>query len=112
MNELGDIEREEHIKVAQYAEKTADIIIFVGPNSKIMQEATSDQSRSLTFDNWSVLENKIADLLQENDLVLFKASQNKNYFEEVVKIILDPSIDPKNVLVRQGKEWAKKKNYY
>jgi hypothetical protein len=45
----------------------------------------------------------------KGDTVLVKGSQNNVFSEEVSRIILDKSIRPQDVLVRQSSFWRRKK---
>jgi hypothetical protein len=42
-------------------------------------------------------------------LVLVKGSQNGVFTEEVVRILLDPSLNARDYVVRQSKTWQRKK---
>ncbi|MFA4996134.1 MAG: UDP-N-acetylmuramoyl-tripeptide--D-alanyl-D-alanine ligase [Patescibacteria group bacterium] len=107
MNELGANEKLLHQKIAEYSKDKFDQVIFVGVNSSIMQEKCD--RNSLSFKTRKELINNLDKILKPNDLVLIKASQNKNYLEEVVKKIMkNPSL-AKEQLVRQSKEWINRK---
>lgn len=108
MNELGESEKEQHIAMATYAKGKCDQAIFVGPNADNM--AKEFGPGAVAFQNRQELAGKLPILIRPKDLVLIKASQNKNYFEEITKILMkDPSLAPK-LLVRQSKFWLKKKS--
>lgn len=110
MNELGSYEKEGHELVGKCAKGKADILIFVGQNAEVMAEAAGKTKDVLTFKNRQTLEKKIIDMVQPNDLILVKASQNRNYFEEIVKILLSDEQKADKILVRQETHWKKKKN--
>ena len=40
---------------------------------------------------------------------MVKGSQNGIFTEEAARILLDPSLNPKDVLVRQSQDWKRKK---
>ncbi len=109
MNELGDLDLEEHLNISKYISKDIDVVIFAGPNATAMEKECC-ASKVFSFRNRLEMQKELKNIINENDLVLVKASQNKNYFEEVVKKLLHDKIDPKKVLVRQGREWRNKKN--
>lgn len=111
MNELGEESDRIHTSTAQeiVGLKGIDLIYFVGPNAQKMKSATKHNDRVKQFSNRQEVEADANKLFSSNDLILIKASQNNNYFEELVKAMLDPSLDAKAVLVRQSKEWLKKK---
>lgn len=109
MNELGAIERDEHHKVGEYAKGKCDIAIFVGPNANEMAAGYKDGKSCYQFPNRIELITSINKLLKPNDLVLVKASQNRNFFEEVIKAIMKYPSEASKQLVRQSGFWQKKK---
>jgi len=110
MNELGEMEKEAHLEVADYAIGKCDLAIFAGPNAEAMARKFGSQGKA--FSNRSELIQNIDSILKRGDLVLIKASQNKNFFEEITKYLLADQKEAKNVLVRQDKFWDRKKNSY
>lgn len=110
MNELGPDSEQIHRNTAVEIAKMNNIemIIFVGPNAETMKSEANDE-RVKSFSDRRQLEAVVDTMLMRDDLVLIKASQNNNYFEELVKILLAKEIDYNKVLVRQGKEWLNKK---
>lgn len=109
MNELGKFEKPLHEEIGAYAKGKVDLAVFVGENADIMAKGYG-AGKFLKFSNRDELVDRLSQIIKSNDIVLIKASQNNNYFEEVVKTMLDGSIDPDKVLVRQEKFWMKKKN--
>lgn len=109
MNELGNYEKEGHELAGKCAKGKVDLAIFVGPNASIMADAYGNREKVLTFKNRQSLEKKLDELIKPNDLVLVKASQNANYFEEIVKLLLSDKEEHYKVLVRQERHWKKKK---
>jgi len=107
MNELGDYEKEGHKLVGECAKGKADLTIFIGPNAEIMAEACGKSNKVTTFKNRQSLEKKLDKIIEPNDLVLVKASQNANYFEEIVKLLLPKEAEHHKMLVRQEKHWRK-----
>jgi UDP-N-acetylmuramoyl-tripeptide--D-alanyl-D-alanine ligase len=112
MNELGSIEKDVHREVAKYALAKVDFAIFVGQNAKSMFEEFGDSDHSAAFDSRIEAEHAMKKLLREGDLVLVKASQNGNYFEEIVKKLMKNPEESDKVLVRQSRYWLKKKNIH
>jgi len=107
MNELGADEKKFHQQIAEYSKNKFEQVVFIGINSSIMQKECDHNS--LCFKTRKELIDNLDRILKSNDLVLVKASQNKNYLEEVVKEIMkDPSL-AREQLVRQSKEWMSKK---
>jgi UDP-N-acetylmuramyl pentapeptide synthase len=109
MNELGNYEKEGHELVGKCAKGKTDLAIFVGHNADNMAKAFGKSDKVVTFKNRQSLEKKLNQIIEPNDLVLVKASQNANYFEEIVKLLLPDSAECHEVLVRQEKYWKKKK---
>jgi len=110
MNELGASEASEHRSVGKYARGKCDIAIFVGPNAGEMVSGYDDGKSCYQFPNRIELITSLNKLLKPNDLVLIKASQNRNFFEEVVKSIMKNPSEASKQLVRQSSFWLKKKN--
>jgi UDP-N-acetylmuramyl pentapeptide synthase len=107
MNELGAIASFEHQKIGQFAKGKCDLAVFVGENAKAM--ATAYGEGAIVYkDRFETIE-KLPKLLLPGDVVLIKASQNKNFFEEITKSLLRDPKDRK-YLVRQSEFWMKKKN--
>jgi UDP-N-acetylmuramyl pentapeptide synthase len=109
MNELGAIEKDAHIDVAKYAEEKFDLVVFVGRNSEIMYDHVTNQEKTRKFSSRQELLSSIESLVSDHDLVLVKASQNGNYFEEIVKYLLKDKDSASSLLVRQSKYWMSKK---
>jgi UDP-N-acetylmuramoyl-tripeptide--D-alanyl-D-alanine ligase len=109
MNELGASEASEHRSVGKYARGKCDIAIFVGPNAGEMVSGYNDGRSCYQFPNRIELITSLNKLLKPNDLILIKASQNCNFFEEVVKAIMKYPSEASKQLVRQSGFWLKKK---
>ncbi|MCX6808639.1 MAG: UDP-N-acetylmuramoyl-tripeptide--D-alanyl-D-alanine ligase [Candidatus Berkelbacteria bacterium] len=108
MNELGGLEKEAHVQIAKFAKGKCDLALFAGPNAALM--AQNFGSGSFAFMNRSELMNKLDDFIIKDDLVLIKASQNNNFFEEVTKRLMKNPVEAKSLLVRQSSFWLRKKN--
>jgi len=109
MNELGSYEEADHRDVASFARDKCDLIIFAGKNALIMRESFADNQRSIAFSDRKELLKNIKGIVEPKDLILIKASQNGNYFEEVVKVLIKDKDKAKDLLVRQSKFWLRKK---
>lgn len=110
MNELGTSEKPDHISIGEFSSGKADLVIFVGPNAENMAKTSNDKEKILWFENRLELEKNLDKIVKPGDLVLIKASQNRNFFEEVTKKLMSEPEKADQLLVRQGKAWAKKKN--
>lgn len=109
MNELGNSGKKAHEEIGSFAFERADFAIFVGPNAGLMQKGYGDKDSSIIFENRQSLLKNISKIIKDNDLVLVKASQNGNYFEEVVKALMQFPEKADKLLVRQNKFWLAKK---
>ncbi len=108
MRELGNATPDEHRKIYDFALKSADLIISVGPETK---KYFGNQAQK--FDYWW----QAADFLKshpelvERSTILIKGSQNTIFLEEIVKSLLkNPSDSAK--LCRQSPYWLKVKNKF
>jgi len=116
MNELGEISNEAHQMIARVAGKICDLLVFIGPNAKIMRESvellkSSDRvngQKIVVFEMVSRAVISIDELIEKNDLILVKASQNKMRFEKIVEALMAEPEKASEFLVRQGKRWGKK----
>lgn len=109
MNELGGYEEKGHLEIGAYAKGRVDLAIFIGPNAGLMARGYDDKKTALEFKNRDDLLKSIDNILENGDLVLVKASQNKNYFEEVVKYLMKDPKKSVELLVRQSNFWLRKK---
>lgn len=109
MNELGGLEKKYHEEIGAFALNRCDFAIFVGPNAKTMQKGYGDKKTSIIFDSRQDLIDHLSPLIKSGDLILVKASQNGNYFEEVVKSLMQNPKKADKLLVRQSKFWLAKK---
>lgn len=114
MNELGAHSAAEHERVGKRAAEVVDLLVVIGPHAEsylapaaeVAGLATENIKRFRTpYEAGHYLKN----IVKKGDVVLVKGSQNWVYSEEVSKLLLDPSIDPNAVLVRQSKDWLRKK---
>ena len=115
MRELGAAAREEHEKVAQYAESIANYIYTVGPQThEYAIPVFKNSNRRIYKDsskNSVQLGLHLKESLPENAIILFKGSQNEIFLEESVKFILENQNDEKK-LCRQSEYWKNKKAQY
>lgn len=110
MNELGKFEETEHRLVGEFSRDKADLIIFVGKNADAMAEANGRTENVITFHTRQELTKSLDKIIQPKDLILIKASQNGNFFEEVTKALMKNLDQAEKLLVRQSKWWTRKKN--
>ncbi len=110
MNELGQFEAEGHRGVGEFSRGKADLLIFVGKNAELMARGNGGLKNILTFPNRQELVRSLDKLIRPRDLILIKASQNGNYFEEVSKALMKNPGEAPKLLVRQNRLWMKKKH--
>ncbi len=114
MVELGDASDAEHYKVGKYAAKKADMLITIGKNAEIHM-VTGAKDAGMSPDDIKIFKTPyeaghfLKRIIDKKDLVLVKGSQNGIFLEEAVRILLDPSLNPKDFVVRQSKTWKRKK---
>ncbi|MES3031097.1 MAG: UDP-N-acetylmuramoyl-tripeptide--D-alanyl-D-alanine ligase [Patescibacteria group bacterium] len=98
MLELGKFSGDEHKKAGVLAMKSCDVLVTVGPRSKLMSE------HAITFDTALEAGEYVKSIVGEGDAVLVKGSQSMRMERVVKALLLDPSQAPA-LLVRQEKEW-------
>jgi UDP-N-acetylmuramoyl-tripeptide--D-alanyl-D-alanine ligase len=111
MNELGVYSQIEHQKVGEYCDhRELDLVVTIGPdaNKYLAGAAEAKGCRVKTFqDPYSVAE-YLKPIIKDGAVILAKGSQNSVFAEETVKLLLANPADAKK-LVRQSKDWLKKK---
>ncbi len=107
MNELGEIEVQAHREVASYAKGKMDLAVFVGKNANTMAQEYG--GGALAYPTRDDLIAELNKLIHPSDIVLVKASQNGNYFEEITKLLLFDKSKAPDLLVRQSRFWLRKK---
>lgn len=119
MNELGSHSSALHRQVAKYAEsKKIDLLVTVGREAAnylvpAAIEAGMDKAMVKQFRTPYEAGHYLKKIIQANDIVLVKGSQNGVFTEETSRILLSPSLHPSKELVRQSKAWKriKKKSF-
>jgi len=115
MLEIGKYTAEAHEKIGDLAEKHLDILITVGMRGKFIHESAKDSGMDKEnvhhFEKIDEAALFLQDLIKEGDLILAKASQAVR-LEKVVKEVMAEPDQAKELLVRQNKEWLKKKGSY
>ncbi len=114
MNELGAKSEEAHKEVGRVAAKVADLVVVIGPDAERFLapaaiEAGMDKATVKIFHTPYQAGHFLKSQVTKDDVVLVKGSQNRVFSEEVSRILLDPKLDPANVLVRQSDFWKRKK---
>lgn len=110
MLELGKYTEEEHLKVGEKVSEIADILITVGPRSKIMRDTAKDKIKEeniFCFDKYDEVIPVIQKIISSGDIILIKGSQ-KMRLEKVVEKIMKDKDNKKSLLCRQDKEWEER----
>jgi UDP-N-acetylmuramoyl-tripeptide--D-alanyl-D-alanine ligase len=111
MLELGRYSREEHERIGALAAKHADMVVAVGSRSKATctaaVDAGLDSSQVRCFDTARDAAEALREEVKEGDAILIKGSQSMR-MERVVEALLGDPTDAV-YLVRQDREWRKKK---
>jgi UDP-N-acetylmuramoyl-tripeptide--D-alanyl-D-alanine ligase len=114
MNELGDESKDAHYKIGKASATVADMLIVIGKDAEIYT-VSGAKDAGMNPDNIKIFKTPyeighfLKRIIEKGDLVLVKGSQNGVFSEEVVRILLDPSLDAKDYVVRQSKGWKRKK---
>jgi len=114
MNELGPHSISAHREVGEKAAKTVDLLVTIGDlaekylASSASQAGLSQESLKM-FRTPYEAGHYLKSVVKKGDTVLVKGSQDGVYSEEAARILLDPSLDAKAVLVRQSVAWKKRK---
>jgi UDP-N-acetylmuramoyl-tripeptide--D-alanyl-D-alanine ligase len=118
MNELGDDSAKEHAQIGALTAKIADIIITVGSESKkylvpAAVKAGFDKRNIYSFNKSNQVGDCLNQVLRPKSTILFKGSQGGIYIEEAIKFVMKDPSSASETLVRQKKEWLRrKKNYF
>jgi len=114
MNELGAKSEAAHKEVGEFAAGIADMLIVIGPDAEkylapAAIEAGMEKSNVKVFRTPYEAGHFLKKKVSQGDVVLVKGSQNNVFSEEVSRILLDKSLKPEDVLVRQSAFWRRKK---
>ncbi len=111
MLELGEFSEENHRKVGEKAGKIVNLLVTVGPASKILADAAIKKglikADVFSFDTADEAKLKVQELIRPGDLILVKGSQGMR-MEKVVKEIMAEPEKAKELLVRQDPEWLRR----
>ena len=111
MRELGVLSKKLHEEVAEKIIKTSDAAILIGP---LMAEYVypilkQNNFNVKFFNNFSQVKDQLKNLIEEEDIILVKASQNTLFLERAVELLLKNPQD-KQKLCRRGNFWDKKRH--
>lgn len=111
MRELGIESEKMHAAVAKEILTTVDFAVLIGPMSEqymvpILRKAEFPFENFL---NVTSSEDAIKRLIQEDDIILVKGSQNTLFLERIVEMLLADKED-REKLTRRGEFWDKKRS--
>jgi UDP-N-acetylmuramyl pentapeptide synthase len=109
MNELGEMATQAHIEVGEFAAGKVDFLVTVGEYAELMQKAVIKAglptAQTISFRTVEQLVDRIDQVIQKEDLIYLKGSQNGVRLERIVKELLAHPSEAKILLVRQDKYW-------
>lgn len=115
MREFGEETEWFHKKLARIANEGFDLIVLVGPAmAKYCYPILRKKSATeiiLASDCFAAAE-EFQHILQKDDLLLVKGSQNTLFLEEAVKILMDKPKQAKQLLCRQDNFWLQQKTQF
>ena len=87
MLELGDKSQQYHYDIAQYIQKIGiQHIITIGKETQIIHDNLTNMEKKLHFNTTKELAENIFKIIQNGDIILFKASHGL-HFENVITIL-------------------------
>jgi UDP-N-acetylmuramoyl-tripeptide--D-alanyl-D-alanine ligase len=109
MRELGPLEAQAHVDIADQVAKIADQVVLVGPKMQqyLLPELQKRNVPVLSFQTSLGVGEKMLDqgLAKDGDLILVKGSQNTIFLEQtVLELMAKPELGP-TVLCRQEAHW-------
>jgi UDP-N-acetylmuramoyl-tripeptide--D-alanyl-D-alanine ligase len=111
MMELGKYSADEHKKIGREAANIVDILIAVGPRSRVMAEEAQKSGMPANcvkcFDSSNEAASYIVSIVSAGDIILVKGSQSPR-LERVTKALLREPEKADKLIVRQEEEWLKK----
>jgi UDP-N-acetylmuramyl pentapeptide synthase len=109
MNELGDYAVSAHREVAVAAAKSVDFFVALGQHSQDMLSAAKEAGmpghKMLGFATPEQFMSQLEQVVERNDIIYIKASQNGMRLERVVKQLMANPADAPQLLVRQTNAW-------
>lgn len=111
IRELGDVTQTEHELVAKQAAKICSEVFLVGPQMKTYALPLLEASGIPVhwFEKTGAAGKYIKNILQKNDMILMKASQNTLLFEIAVEMCMANPEQADRLLCRREPFWDKKR---
>ncbi len=110
MRELGTLSRIQHLELAKVIYKNLDFAILIGPlmNEYVAPVLDKNNFKYKSFETFKDAKDFIESLINREDVILVKASQNTLYLERVVEMLLKNKSD-EEFLPRRGSFWNRKR---
>lgn len=110
MKELGTYSKEEHLKIGTKVAESADILLTVGYEARLIAEGALDHGMSekniYQFDDAREAGKFLERLLEQGTIALIKGSQSIRMERTVEEVMLYPE-QKESLLVRQEPTWQK-----
>jgi UDP-N-acetylmuramoyl-tripeptide--D-alanyl-D-alanine ligase len=110
MLELGEFTESGHREVGEAVPGAADILVTVGDKAGFIGDEAAKRGlpsdKIHGFDNTYEAGKYIQETLRQGDIILVKGSQGAR-MERVVKELMSEPLQAKELLIRQGEEWAR-----
>jgi len=106
INELGSISRLQHELLAKEIVRELDFAVIIGDQMLEYVEPVLKENnfKYLAFETYNDAKVVIPEIIQKNDFILIKASQNGMFFERIVEDLLSDKMDVEK-LCRRGRYW-------
>lgn len=110
MRELGTLSRIQHLELAKVIYRNLDFAILIGPmmNEYVAPVLEKNNFKYKSFETFKDAKDSIEALINRDDVILVKGSQNTLYLERVVEILLRNKTD-EQFLPRRGSFWNRKR---
>jgi UDP-N-acetylmuramoyl-tripeptide--D-alanyl-D-alanine ligase len=107
MRELGKLTKEEHVRVAKEITKKFEIICLVGPLTKkyLYPMLINKGLKAFWFSNTEEAGEYLTSMLNKDDFLLIKSSQNTLFLETVVEKLMANPNEADKLLCRRGEWW-------
>ena len=109
MNELGEFSENAHRAIAANAAGKVDYLVALGQFAPVMQQAAQKagmhKESIISYLKPEQLMSQLSQVVQKDDVVYLKASQNGMRLERIVKQLMQHPESAAELLVRQGNEW-------
>ena len=111
MKELGDKSAEEHYRIGRLVPASGNVLITLGEQAKNIGQGAKDAGMRegwvLTCESLDEVISEIYSIMGAGDILYIKGSESMR-MEKIVERLLSDEHNPKEVLVRQNKEWKNK----